>query len=87
MGGGAANGREFEGFGALVQNRGAKAVIASLWSVSDQSTARLMTAFYAARRTGLSKAAALQSAQLALLAGPDAHPYHWAPFILMGNWL
>ena len=87
MGGGRENGREFEGFAALVQQRGAKAVIASLWPVSDSSTAALMRVFYAARRAGLSKAAALREAQLSLLSGPHAHPFHWAPFILMGNWL
>lgn len=88
MGSGSANGREFEGFAALVQQRGVKAVIASLWPVADQSTAPLMTAFYSARHAGLSKAAALQSAQLSLLeSGPYSHPYHWGPFVLLGNWL
>jgi CHAT domain-containing protein len=47
-----------------------------------------MKAFYRARLAGRSKAAALQEAQLFLLhASPYAHPYHWAPFVLMGNWL
>jgi CHAT domain-containing protein/Tfp pilus assembly protein PilF len=87
MGGGGENGREFEGFAALVQQRGVKAVIASLWPVADESTAPLMKAFYRARLAGRSKAAALQEAQLSLLHGPYAHPYHWAPFLLMGNWL
>jgi CHAT domain-containing protein len=93
MGGGRANGREFEGFGALVQQRGAKAVLASLWPVADESTPVFMRHFYRARRDGLSKAAALQAAQRALLDQADtaghgyAHPYHWAPFVLMGNWL
>jgi len=46
-----------------------------------------MAAFYRARRAGQNKAAALRGAQLALLRGNFPHPYHWAPFILMGNWL
>jgi CHAT domain-containing protein/Tfp pilus assembly protein PilF len=88
MGGGSENGREFEGFAALVQQRGVKAVIASLWPVADESTAPLMQAFYRARREGRSKAAALQAAQLSLLSGGAyTHPYHWAPFVLLGNWL
>ncbi len=93
MGGGRANGREFEGFGALAQQRGAKTVIASLWPVADISTPVFMRHFYQARRAGLSKAAALQAAQRALLDNADAaghdyaNPYHWAPFVLMGNWL
>jgi CHAT domain-containing protein len=93
MGGGRASGREFEGFGALVQQRGAKAVIASLWAVADVSTPTFMEHFYRNLQQGLSKAAALRAAQLALLdssgsaEGDYSHPYHWAPFVLMGNWL
>jgi CHAT domain-containing protein/Tfp pilus assembly protein PilF len=89
MGGGRENGREIEGFGALVQNRGARAVLASLWSVSDRSTPDLMEAFYRARRDGASKAHALQMAQCAQIAKKDGthEPFHWAAFILMGDWL
>jgi CHAT domain-containing protein/Tfp pilus assembly protein PilF len=93
MGGGRASGREFESFGALVQQRGAKAVIASLWAVADASTPTFMEHFYRGLQQGLSKAAALRAAQLALLdssgsaEGDYSHPYHWAPFVLMGNWL
>ena len=30
----------------------------------------------------------IQAAQVRLLRDPTyAHPYFWAPFILMGNWL
>jgi CHAT domain-containing protein len=77
MGAGRANGREFEGFGALVQQRGAQAVIASLWPVADASTPLFMRHFYRARREGFSKAAALQKAQLAspAYAGADEHDY------------
>jgi CHAT domain-containing protein len=35
----------------------------------------------------LTKIEALRQAQLGLLAQPRyAHPFYWAPFILMGNW-
>jgi CHAT domain-containing protein len=36
----------------------------------------------------VTKAEALREAQLALLHGDSAHahPFFWAPFILMGNW-
>ncbi|WP_379988990.1 CHAT domain-containing protein [Dokdonella soli] len=47
---------------------GAHAVMASLWNVSDDSTATLMQDFYAALASGADKDAALRSAQLALLA-------------------
>jgi CHAT domain-containing protein len=114
---GVGDGVEVEGFGTLAQQRGAKAVIASLWSVVDESTALLMREFYRIRESNpvLTKLGALREAQLELLHGtttgsasstqrglihdPGAppvprkqitdfrHPYFWAPFFLMGNWL
>jgi CHAT domain-containing protein len=63
---------------------GAPSVVASLWAVSDRSTAEFMRELYSHIRAGLSKRAALRLAQLAI---KDAygHPYYWAPFVLMGN--
>jgi CHAT domain-containing protein len=88
LGGRDADGREIEGFGALVQLQGARGVIATLWPVNDQSTGGLMHDLYRIRETGKSKAQALRDAQLQLMRNADyAHPYFWAPFILMGNWL
>lgn len=117
------NGSEVEGLGLLAQDKGAAAVLASLWSVADSSTGLLMQQFYRAHRRGLNKAEALRDAQLALLHGtmtaaaegpddaargavrqdapaasvappfvpnpaaPYAHPFYWAPFVLMGNFL
>jgi CHAT domain-containing protein len=89
LGGGRdAQGREIEGFGVIAQQQGAKAVLATLWPVADQSTATLMAELYKQRQSQrLSKIAALRQAQLTLLAQPRyAHPFYWAPFILMGNW-
>ena len=93
------NGEEVDGFGTLAQERGANAVIASLWSVADTSTGVLMQKFYQTRmRDGqpVTKAESLQEAQLSFLhkqvksselAEKDySHPYYWAPFILIGNW-
>ncbi len=113
-------GSEVEGLGALAQEAGAKAVLATLWPVADVSTATLMRALYEGHaKDHLDKADALRHAQLALLHGtspaqddskirrglaradatpeigsfkpdpkaPFAHPFFWAPFILMGNWL
>ncbi|MBF0565646.1 MAG: CHAT domain-containing protein [Nitrospirae bacterium] len=97
--GGDGNGREIEGFGALAQNQGAKAVLATLWSVDDGGTAEFMRNMYKAHeKEHLSKAGALQRAQIMFIRGNKAagtsgvnvsrygHPYYWAPFILMGNW-
>ena len=81
-------GREIEGFGVIAQQQGAKAVLATLWPVADQSTAVLMADMYRRRQTqNLTKIEALRQAQIALQSQPKyAHPYYWAPFILMGNW-
>ena len=69
-GGRAADGREVEGMGTLAQNKGAKAVLASLWSISDASTPELMQYFYSGReRKHFSTADALRHAQIALLNG------------------
>ena len=81
-------GKEIEGFGTLVQELGAKAVLASLWQVSDESTAILMKEMYG-RKADLhvSKAEALRQAQIAVRQHAEyRHPFYWAPFILMGNW-
>jgi len=89
LGGGRdAQGREIEGFGVIAQQQGAKAVLATLWPVADQSTALLMADLYKRRQSQrLTKIEALRQAQLGLLAQPRyAHPFYWAPFILMGNW-
>jgi len=70
------------------QYAGARSVLASLWAVSDRSTAELMERFYAGLRAGKPKDAALAEAQLGLLrsSGALAHPYHWAAFELTGDW-
>lgn len=65
---------------------GARTVVASLWSVDDDSTARLMTEFYTGLKAGKSKAAALRDAQLAVMSQPEfAHPYYWSGFVLFGD--
>jgi len=90
-----ASGAEWESLGMIAQRKGAKAIIATLWPVADDSTTLLMQQFYRVHEMerGISKAEALRRAQLALLEGTGdpnrtrfAHPYFWAPFILIGNW-
>ena len=62
-------GSEIEGLGAIAMERGAKAVIATLWSVSDDSTSLLMQEFYKQHQKNLPKVEALRQAQLTLLTG------------------
>jgi CHAT domain-containing protein/Tfp pilus assembly protein PilF len=71
MGNTAADGKEVEGFGVLVQRQGAKAVIATLWPVADASTKALMKDLYRRHKTQprLPKIEALRQAQLVLLHG------------------
>jgi CHAT domain-containing protein len=65
------SGKEIEGFGYVAQQNGAKAILATLWSVADESTQLLMSEFYRLRkeRPELSKAAALQLAQQEMIEG------------------
>ncbi|MEA2599289.1 MAG: hypothetical protein QOF89_281 [Acidobacteriota bacterium] len=69
------------------QYAGARSVLASLWAVSDRSTAALMPLFYARLRAGVPKDVALAEAQRELLHGHElSHPYSWAAFELNGDW-
>jgi CHAT domain-containing protein/tetratricopeptide (TPR) repeat protein len=85
-------GRDVTGEGLVGMSRaffyaGANAVTASLWNVSDRTTADLMAAFYDAIRAGTPIDRALAEAKRSFLRGaPDRrHPYYWAPFIVMGQ--
>lgn len=71
-----ADGSEVESFGALAQQRGAKAVMATLWPVADASTRLFMEHFYESRAAGpgRTKAAAMRAAQMALLRGEVRPP-------------
>lgn len=68
---------------------GARSALGSLWPVSDEGTYDLMVNFYRGLRAeGTSKAAALAAAQRRQIAKRNfRHPYYWAPFLLISNWL
>ena len=63
---------------------GAQSLLLTLWDVHDQSTAEFMTSFYRRLRAHGAKAHALQEAMLEV-RDRYPHPYHWAPFLLMGK--
>jgi CHAT domain-containing protein len=61
--------------------------VVSQWKVSDASTPELMTAFYGNLKAGQSKGQALRNAALTMMKdGKHSHPYHWAAFVLFGDW-
>jgi tetratricopeptide (TPR) repeat protein len=68
--------------------RGARSVLVSLWSVSDEATALLMKGFYTHWLTDAdhpSKAESLRRAQAAVRARPEFRdPKYWAAFQLVG---
>lgn len=79
------------GMAGMAVRSGARSTIATLWSVKDQSTTRLIDEFYqqlVQSPSGVNKAEALRQAQLALIDSEDFnHPFYWSPFVLVGNWL
>ncbi|MCW3099961.1 MAG: Regulatory protein AfsR [Chthonomonadaceae bacterium] len=61
--------------------------VVSQWSVDDAATAQLMSAFYTHLKAGEGKSQSLREAALRLQKEKGhAHPYYWAPFLLMGDW-
>lgn len=77
------------GIAGVAVRSGARSTLATLWSVDDQSTAMLMVKFYQElAQANVTKVEALRQAQLALLQQSRfRHPFYWAPFVLLGNWL
>ena len=63
---------------------GARSLIASLWDVHDESTARLMQSFYGGLSASLDPAWQLRRAQQSL-RDSYPHPYYWAPFVTIGG--
>ena len=68
---------------------GAKSTLATLWSINDRATAELMSDFYRElSERNLPKAEAVRQAQLSLLNNRwYRHPFYWASYVLLGNWL
>lgn len=78
------------GLAGVAVKAGARSALATLWFVHDESSALLMSEFYAQWRAdaGASKARALQQAQLKLLHDARfGHPAYWAAYLIIGNWL
>lgn len=77
------------GLAGVPVRAGARSTLASLWYVSDEATALLMTKFYEElAKKEVTKAEALRRAQQAVLQNNKfSYPYFWSAFVLVGNWL
>jgi CHAT domain-containing protein len=64
---------------------GARNAVVSQWNVDSAATQRLMVAFHRALAGGAAPPDALRRAELALRSEPAfAHPFYWAPFVVVG---
>jgi CHAT domain-containing protein len=78
------------GLAGIAVKAGARSALASLWFVNDEATTILIGDFYTNlhNEAGISKARALQQAQVKLISDPHyGHPCYWAPYQIIGNWL
>ncbi|MBD3284833.1 CHAT domain-containing protein, partial [candidate division WOR-3 bacterium] len=85
--GGEKPGLEFESMAKAfsLAMEGPPAIVATLWSVFDPSTKEFMVTFYDELKDN-PKSEALRLAQQKLIHSEYAHPFFWAPFILIGEW-
>ncbi len=81
------------GLAGVALKAGVNSALASLWQVDDEATPTLVLEFYKQlmQHPERGKARALQQAQSRLLQQPAfaayRHPYFWAAFLLIGDWL
>lgn len=77
------------GLAGIAVRSGARSTLASLWYINDEATSHLMETLYQGlSQPEITKAEAVRQAQLSLLKSDRySHPYYWAPFVLVGNWL
>ena len=74
------------GLAGLAVQAGSKNTLASLWLADSKSTTQLIKLFYQGLSEGMSKAQALQKAQIQLIDSDHfSHPYYWGNFILVGS--
>jgi CHAT domain-containing protein len=69
---------------------GAKAVLATNWSISDEATAVFMKEVYGqVQKKGIGFAQAVANTKRKFIRGdfgePYRNPYYWAPFKYIGN--
>jgi tetratricopeptide (TPR) repeat protein len=83
---------EFSGLARSFLHAGASAIIAPMWNVDQDSSGTLLARFYQQWRDHPETPAwrLLWAAQRWMCSRSEepwtSHPYHWAPFILTGDW-
>jgi CHAT domain-containing protein len=77
------------GLAGVAVKAGARSALATLWFIDDAVASDLIGEFYKQlQNPALSKAQALQKAQVKILQDPQFHhPNFWSPFLLINNWL
>ncbi len=77
------------GLAGVAVRSGARSALASLWYISDEAAAQLVTEFYRELvKPGVTRAEALRRAQVGFIEERAfRHPGYWAPFVLIGSWL
>ena len=77
-------GEELIGMAYAFLHAGARAVIVSLWPISDAATAEFMGTFHRLYRTGTSASEALRQTATEVRRTHE-HPWYWAAFALIGG--
>jgi CHAT domain-containing protein len=77
------------GLAGMAIKAGARSALATLWNINDQATVGLVVDFYREiKDPGISRAVALQRAQMKLINNPRfEHPGFWSAFLMINNWL
>lgn len=74
------------GLAGLALKNDVRQVVASLWSINDADTARLIELFYQYRSAGMAEYQALQKAQVSLIRDIQSYtPASWASFVYIRN--
>lgn len=77
------------GLAGMAIKAGARSALATLWNINDEAAVDLVVDFYRELKdSSISRAVALQRAQLKLINNPRyEHPGFWSPFLMINNWL
>ena len=77
------------GLAGMAIKAGARSALATLWNINDAAAVDLVVDFYRElKNPSISRAVALQKAQLKLVENPRYdHPGYWSAFLMINNWL